>query len=82
MLLAGFVCSIVSIEQKADLMTFTTRLLAVLVIFYIIGAIIKVVFDKAFAAMSDKKDTSEEASEDTEQDTDSKESDEKETDPN
>lgn len=82
MLLAGFVCSIVSIEQRADLMTFTTRLLAVFVIFYIIGAIIRVVFDKAFAAMSDKKDTPEEASEEAGQDTDSKESDEKETDPN
>ena len=66
MLLAGFVCSIISIQQKVDLMTFTTRLLAVLVIFYIIGAIIRVIFDKAFAAMTDKK-PEEVAEEDEEQ---------------
>lgn len=71
MLLAGFVCSIASIGQKADLMTFTTRLLAVLVIFYIIGAVIRVIFDNAFVAMSDKEDTPEEKSEETGQDMDS-----------
>ena len=40
MLLAGLVCSIISLRQGVDLMNFTTRLLTVLVVFYIIGATI------------------------------------------
>ena len=43
MLLAGLVCSIISLRQGVDLMSFTTRLLTVLVVFYIIGAILKVI---------------------------------------
>ena len=62
MLLAGFVCSILSLRQRVDLMTFTTRLLSVLVIFYIIGGIMKLVLDKALMVMADK-DTSENESE-------------------
>lgn len=65
MLLAGFICSIISIRQSVDLMTFTTRLLLVLVIFYIIGAIIRVVLDKAFAAMADKDVKDDDTAEDT-----------------
>ncbi len=82
MLLAGFICSIVSIEQKTDLMTFTTRLLLVLVIFYMIGAIIRVIFDKAFTAMSDKKEEPAESDTDTEDAKDTKESENVETDSN
>ena len=82
MLLAGFICSIVSIEQKTDLMTFTTRLLAVLVLFYIIGAIIRVVFDKAFMAMDDKKEAASEADAGTEESKETKEAENVETDSN
>ena len=64
MLLAGFVCSILSLQQRVDLMTFTTRLLSVLVIFYIIGGIMKLVLDKAFMVMADK-DTNENESKKT-----------------
>ena len=62
MLLAGFVCSILSLQQRVDLMTFTTRLLSVLVIFYIIGGVMKLVLDKALMVMADK-DTNENESE-------------------
>lgn len=55
MLLAGFVCSIISLRQKVDLMSFTTRLLTVLVVFYIIGAILKAVLSCAFKAMEDRQ---------------------------
>ena len=48
MLLAGLVCSIISLRQGVDLMSFTTRLLTVLVVFYIIGAILKVILSCAF----------------------------------
>ena len=50
MLLAGLVCSIISLRQGVDLMSFTTRLLTVLVVFYIIGAILKVILSCAFKA--------------------------------
>ena len=62
MLLAGFVCSILSLPQRVDLMTFTTRLLSVLVIFYVIGGAMKLVLDKALNVMADK-DTNENESE-------------------
>lgn len=59
MLLAGFVCSIISLRQKVDLMSFTTRLLAVLVVFYIIGAILKTVLSCTFKAMEDRQSKAE-----------------------
>ena len=62
MLLAGFVCSILSLQQRVDLMTFTTRLLSVLVIFYVIGGAMNLVLDKALNVMADK-DTNENESE-------------------
>lgn len=62
MLLAGFVCSILSLQQRVDLMTFTTRLLSVLFIFYVIGGAMKLVLDKALNVMADK-DTNENESE-------------------
>ena len=55
MLLAGLVCSIISLRQGVDLMSFTTRLLTVLVVFYIIGAILKVILSCAFKAMEDRQ---------------------------
>lgn len=48
MLLAGLICCIISIGQGTDLMDFTVRLLAVLIVFYIIGSIVKVVLDINF----------------------------------
>lgn len=61
MLLAGLVCSILSLRQRVDLMSFTTRLLIVLVVFYIIGAILKAVLGYAFKAMEDRKKKAEAA---------------------
>lgn len=61
MLLAGLVCSIISLRQGVDLMSFTTRLLTVLVVFYIIGAILKVILSCAFKAMEDRQKKAEAA---------------------
>lgn len=61
MLMAGLVCSIISVEQNVGLKSFTTRLLGVLVIFYIIGSIIKVILDKAILLLSDKEELVEES---------------------
>ena len=61
MLLAGLVCSIISLRQGVDLLSFTTRLLTVLVVFYIIGAILKVILSCAFKAMEDRQKKAEAA---------------------
>lgn len=47
--------------QGVDLMSFTTRLLTVLVVFYIIGAILKVILSCAFKAMEDRQKKAEAA---------------------
>lgn len=66
MLLAGLVCSIISLRQGVDLMSFTTRLLTVLVVFYIIGAILKVILSCAFKAMEDRQKKAEAKTDDSE----------------
>lgn len=53
MLLAGLVDCIMSIYYKLDLFSFTKRLLLVLVIFYILGIVIKIVIDKNMNVMED-----------------------------
>ena len=45
MLLAGLVDSVISIYYKLDLYSFTKRLLLVLVIFYILGCVVKIILD-------------------------------------
>lgn len=51
----------ISLRQGVDLMSFTTRLLTVLVVFYIIGAILKVILSCAFKAMEDRQKKAEAA---------------------
>lgn len=62
MLLAGLIDSVISIYYKLDLLTYTKRLLLVLVIFYILGIVVKIVLDKYLVLMDDSQteQTSEE----------------------
>ncbi len=60
MLLAGLIYCLISISQGTDLMEFTVRLLAVLVIFYIIGSIVKVIIDINFKDFGNIEETEEE----------------------
>lgn len=48
MLLAGLVDSVISIYYKLDLYSFTKRLLLVLVIFYILGCVVKIILNINF----------------------------------
>lgn len=48
MLLAGFVTCIVGIIEQIEIVRFTKILLLVLVIFYVLGLIIKMILDKNF----------------------------------
>lgn len=53
MLLAGFVTCIMSIYQGLDLKTFTITLFIVLLVFYVMGCIIKYIIDRNFEGMAD-----------------------------
>ena len=55
MLCAGFIFCVCSIHKSESLLAFTEGLLLVLVIFLVIGSIVKVILDKAMKAMEDKK---------------------------
>jgi large-conductance mechanosensitive channel len=65
MLSAGFIVCICNIRKSVSLFEFTRQLLIVLVIFLIIGFVVKFILDKAMTAMADKKeeDTDEEGEE-------------------
>jgi hypothetical protein len=65
MLSAGFIVCICNIRKSVSLFEFTRQLLIVLVVFWIIGLVVKAVLDKGMAAMADKKeeDTIEEGEE-------------------
>ena len=49
MLLAGFVACIAGIRAHMDLAGFMKMLLIVLVVFYFLGSVVKIVLDKNFA---------------------------------
>ena len=65
MLLAGLVDSVISIYYKQDLYSFSKRLLLVLVIFYILGYIVKIILDINFPDEKKKKEASNEESEES-----------------
>ena len=71
MLSAGFVTCIIAIYTHMELMAFTKRLLLVLIVFYILGGIVKIILDKNFAQMKEEADTEEnpEDSQETEEKT-------------
>ncbi len=47
MLCAGFVTCIISLFQHWELFHFTLTLLIVLIVFYLVGAVLRIVLDKA-----------------------------------
>jgi large-conductance mechanosensitive channel len=54
MLSAGFIVCIFNIRKSVSLFEFTRQLLIVLVVFLIIGGVVKFILDKAMTAMADK----------------------------
>jgi hypothetical protein len=53
MLAAGAVCSVAGLVQHLSFGTYVKYLFLVLVIFYILGCIVKLVLDKGFRVMQD-----------------------------
>lgn len=64
MLTAGFIICVISIFQEMELDKFLKLLVCVLLIFYILGSIIRVVLDKNFKEMKEEAETEGEQSED------------------
>lgn len=61
MLTAGFLTCVISIVQHMEFGRFLKTLLLVLICFYILGCVAKVILDKNFAPMQeDKEETAEE----------------------
>lgn len=67
MLIAGLIDSVISIYYRLDMLSFTKRLLFVLVIFYILGIGVKIILDKAFPVMTDEETEEAEESEETDE---------------
>lgn len=65
MLSAGFVDCVLAIYTHMSLWNFTRQLLAVLILFYIIGCVVKVILDRNFKDMEQeqKEDIKEEEQE-------------------
>lgn len=61
MLLAGLIDCVLSIYQRLSLFDFTKRLLLVLVVFYILGCVVKLILDINFSKMDDVPETEEDA---------------------
>lgn len=82
MLLAGGVYCLFGIYYQIPLMDFTLQLLIVLLIFWIIGGIVRTVLDRFMGEIEEKKNTkeSEEESEETKDSEEKDEDSEEETD--
>lgn len=65
MLTAGFIDCILSLYEHVSMFVFTKRLLIVLVIFYVLGCIVKIVLDCNFKEMEETEETEEKELEDT-----------------
>ena len=63
MLLPGFVTCINGIVQQMETDVFIKTLLAVLIIFYLLGCIVKLVLDKNFKEMDEPEENQEESGE-------------------
>lgn len=63
MLLAGFTDCIIAIRTHMTLGSFTRQLFLVLLIFYVIGCIVKLILDRNIDKMEDVKTVEEELSE-------------------
>lgn len=60
MLLAGGVYCLIGIRYQIPLMDFTVQLLVVLLIFWIIGGIVRIVLDRFMGEIGDKTEAEEE----------------------
>lgn len=65
MLVAGAIACVLGFVNQYDTTSFFTMVLTVLIIFYILGCIVKIIIDKNFSEASMKKEETSEESEET-----------------
>lgn len=68
MLLAGFIACIAGMAAHMEVAGFMKMLLVVLVLFYILGCVVKVILDRNFAGMQDEETTDGEEMQDEDSD--------------
>ena len=73
MLTAGLIDCVLSIYLHLDMWTFTKRLFLVLLVFYVIGCIVKMILDHSFKVMDEKNEKEEQEKEEGETDNTQKE---------
>lgn len=73
MLMAGFIDCVIAILTHMTLWDFTRQLLLVLILFYVIGCVVKMIIDRNFKDMEETQDQEETEDSKEEQDTDSSE---------
>lgn len=78
MLAAGFIDCVIAILTHMSLWDFTRQLLLVLVLFYVIGCVVKMIIDRNFKEMEEEQNGQE--PEDSKQEQKSEESDQEKTD--
>ncbi len=66
MLLAGAVASLLMLYWKVDFFHFTRNLLIILILFYLLGQIIRFILDRNFKAMEEENPEGEEGAENAE----------------
>lgn len=66
MLLAGLVACIAGMAAHMEVSDFMKMLLIVLILFYVLGSVVKVILDRNFAEMQDEQTTDGEEAEDGE----------------
>ena len=59
MLAAGFIDCVIAILTHMSLWNFTRQLLLVLVLFYVIGCVVKMIIDRNFKEMEESKEEQE-----------------------
>lgn len=57
MLLAGAIASVAGIASRMEIVSFTKMLFIVLIVFYILGCIVKVILDKYFTETQEEETT-------------------------
>lgn len=63
MLTAGAINCVISIIERLSMLAFTKRLLLVLVLFYVLGCVVKLIVDVNFPQMEDAPALAEDAAE-------------------
>ena len=75
MLTAGLIVCVISIAQHMEFGEFVTTLFLVLICFYILGCVAKVILDKNFAEETEETDEAEGTEEENEQDKEAEDTD-------